>query len=109
MFSQCLAFLDSHASDKSVLEVQFTGEVGHGHGPTLEFYSLMSGEWRRRSTKMWIADSISDAGDAFVEGKLFPAPIPKGSPILEDVCSKFFLCGQFFAKAMQDSRLLDMP
>lgn len=48
--------MDQHANRKSELEIQFIGENGTGLGPTLEFYSLLAAELRRRDGMMWVVD-----------------------------------------------------
>ncbi|TGZ75195.1 hypothetical protein CRM22_000520, partial [Opisthorchis felineus] len=51
--------MDEHAGRKSELEIQFIGEDGTGLGPTLEFYSLLAAELRRRDGLMWVTDDSS--------------------------------------------------
>ena len=41
------------ASSRSLLEIQYEGEVGTGLGPTLEFYSLISKELQRADLQLW--------------------------------------------------------
>ena len=41
------------ASSRSLLEIQYDGEVGTGLGPTLEFYSLISKELQRADLLLW--------------------------------------------------------
>nr|VZI46399.1 unnamed protein product [Spirometra erinaceieuropaei] len=48
--------LDEHASRKSELEIQFIGEQGTGIGPTLEFFSLVATELRRKTGRMWVVN-----------------------------------------------------
>lgn len=50
--------MEMYCGQRTMLEVEFFGEVGTGLGPTLEFYSLLSKAMRRRDLKMW-----RDAGD----------------------------------------------
>ncbi|CAH8834422.1 unnamed protein product [Trichobilharzia szidati] len=50
--------MEEHASRKSELEIQFIGEEGTGLGPTLEFYSLLAAELRRRDGLMWVTDDF---------------------------------------------------
>merc|ERR1719193_581424 len=40
---------------------------------------------------------------------LFPSPLPQDSPIAADVAKHFHHLGIFLAKALQDSRLVDIP
>ncbi|CAH8569282.1 unnamed protein product [Dicrocoelium dendriticum] len=53
--------MEQHANRKSELEIQFVGENGTGLGPTLEFYSLLAAELRRRDGMMWVVDDSSIA------------------------------------------------
>uniref|UniRef100_A0A183SXM7 E3 ubiquitin-protein ligase n=1 Tax=Schistocephalus solidus TaxID=70667 RepID=A0A183SXM7_SCHSO len=54
--------LDEHASRKSELEIQFIGESvesseqGTGIGPTLEFFSLVAAELRKKTGRMWVVN-----------------------------------------------------
>ncbi|CAL8107730.1 unnamed protein product [Calicophoron daubneyi] len=58
-WASCL--MEEHASRKSELEIQFIGEDGTGLGPTLEFYSLLAAELRRRDGLMWVVDDVMPA------------------------------------------------
>lgn len=40
---------------------------------------------------------------------LFPSPLPQDKPDIERVEKLFFFMGTFFAKCIQDSRLVDIP
>eukprot|EP00036_Acanthoecidae_sp_10tr_P012628 CAMPEP_0206295484 /NCGR_PEP_ID=MMETSP0106_2-20121207/5189_1 /ASSEMBLY_ACC=CAM_ASM_000206 /TAXON_ID=81532 /ORGANISM="Acanthoeca-like sp., Strain 10tr" /LENGTH=2416 /DNA_ID=CAMNT_0053726137 /DNA_START=1 /DNA_END=7251 /DNA_ORIENTATION=- len=42
-------------------------------------------------------------------GGLFPAPLPRTTPHFHDVVERFRFLGIFVAKALQDSRLIDLP
>ncbi|TFK51850.1 hypothetical protein OE88DRAFT_1679337 [Heliocybe sulcata] len=101
-----------YGSSSSILEVEYFEEVGTGLGPTLEFYSLVSREFARRDLKIWRDEDQSNPG-TYVHhpSGLFPAPI---SP--EDIANDggqkrthiFRVIGQFVAKAMLDSRIIDL-
>jgi E3 ubiquitin-protein ligase TRIP12 len=120
-----------YGSSSSVLEVEYFEEVGTGLGPTLEFYSLVSKEFSRKDLKIWRDSDPSNPG-LYVQhlGGLHPAPI---SP--EDIANDggqcvshpsfiwlqvdrsfclrkrthiFQVIGQFVAKAMLDSRIIDL-
>ncbi|KAJ7252448.1 hypothetical protein C8J57DRAFT_1077385 [Mycena rebaudengoi] len=101
-----------YGSSSSVLEVEYFEEVGTGLGPTLEFYSLVSKEFARRDLKIW-RDSDAAGTGPYVDhpSGLYPAPI---SP--QDIASDggqkrthiFRVIGQFVAKAMLDSRIIDL-
>jgi len=101
-----------YGSSSSILEVEYFEEVGTGLGPTLEFYSLVSREFARRDLKIWRDDDPLRTGPyVFHPRGLFPAPIsaediandgdPKRTHIIRVI-------GQFVAKAMLDSRIIDM-
>jgi len=101
-----------YGSSSSILEVEYFEEVGTGLGPTLEFYSLVSKEFARKDLKIW-RDEDATRPNIYVHHPhgLFPAPI---SP--EDIATDggqkrthiFRVIGQFVAKAMLDSRIIDV-
>jgi E3 ubiquitin-protein ligase TRIP12 len=162
--------MDMYAKSRSVLELEYFGEVGTGLGPTLEFYTMLSHELQRKALGMWrheeppAADqqhqlekpdqqqqqqqqqeadkpsqqvqqqqqagaaaaaapvalhqevtsheqaSDSAADYVYAPYGLFPAPLPpakrgSGSPVIEH----FRLLGRSVAKALQDTRLMDLP
>lgn len=101
-----------YGSSSSILEVEYFEEVGTGLGPTLEFYSLVSKEFARRDLKIWRdADPTSPGVHVHHPAGLFPAPI---SPvdIANDGGQKrthiLRVIGQYVAKAMLDSRIIDL-
>ncbi|KAG6902593.1 hypothetical protein C0995_014600 [Termitomyces sp. Mi166 len=101
-----------YGSSSSILEVEYFEEVGTGLGPTLEFYSLVSKEFARKDLKIW-RDSDALGATPYVShpSGLYPAPLGP-----EDVASDGGLkrthllrvIGQFVAKAMLDSRIIDL-
>ncbi|XP_031342168.1 E3 ubiquitin-protein ligase TRIP12-like isoform X1 [Photinus pyralis] len=99
------------ASSKALLEVQYEDEVGTGLGPTLEFYALVSKELQRADLELWHAPD--SAGNDFVHQAmgLFPAPIGRGAKVgqISKTKTKFRFLGKFMAKAVMDSRMLDLP
>ena len=101
-----------YGSSSSILEVEYFEEVGTGLGPTLEFYSLVSREFARRDLKIWRDDDPLRTGAyVFHPRGLFPAPIST-EDIANDGEQKrthiIRVIGQFVAKAMLDSRIIDM-
>ncbi|KAL5537204.1 UFD4 [Sanghuangporus sanghuang] len=100
-----------YGSSSSILEVEYFDEVGTGLGPTLEFYSLVSREFARRDLKIWRDDDMTYPG-VYVHHPhgLFPAPVSTDTS--GDGGEKrmyiFKIIGQFVAKAMLDSRIIDM-
>ncbi|KIP04525.1 hypothetical protein PHLGIDRAFT_191474 [Phlebiopsis gigantea 11061_1 CR5-6] len=101
-----------YGSSSSILEVEYFEEVGTGLGPTLEFYSLVSKEFARRDLKIWRdADGMHPGAYVHHPTGLFPAPIPP-EDVISDGGQKrthiFRVIGQFVAKAMLDSRIIDL-
>ncbi|KAJ3191722.1 Ubiquitin-protein ligase [Irineochytrium annulatum] len=153
--------MDLYGSNQQLLEVEFFDEVGTGLGPTLEFYSLVCKEIRRREgipvslkssgtssrslltagllgvpgggaatgqslptsekVNIWRDDGLDMRAENLTAeaksylnppGGLFPAPITtevarseKGKKIF----GIFKSLGTFVAKALLDSRIVDMP
>lgn len=101
-----------YGSSSSILEVEYFEEVGTGLGPTLEFYSLVSREFARKDLKIW-RDSDATSSTPYVShpSGLYPAPLSR-----EDIASDggqkrthiLRVIGQFVAKAMLDSRIIDL-
>ncbi|XP_015524693.1 E3 ubiquitin-protein ligase TRIP12 isoform X1 [Neodiprion lecontei] len=100
------------ASSKALLEVQYVNEVGTGLGPTLEFYALVSRELQRADLELWHGSSTPTLG-GYVNSPhgLFPTPIPWNTKVshLAKQKTKFKFLGKFMAKAIYDSRMLDLP
>ncbi|KAL0280843.1 UNVERIFIED_CONTAM: hypothetical protein PYX00_002014 [Menopon gallinae] len=104
------------ASSRALLEVQYENEVGTGLGPTLEFYALVSRELQRGDLELWAGERTEGPdGVTYVNAPqgLFPAPLSRSSKYthnhLTKIKSKFRFLGKFMAKAVMDSRLLDLP
>ncbi|KOX77014.1 putative E3 ubiquitin-protein ligase TRIP12 [Melipona quadrifasciata] len=100
------------ASSKALLEVQYVNEVGTGLGPTLEFYALVSQELQRADLDLWHGSSNpTETGYVNVSQGLFPMPIPWNTKVshLAKLKTKFKFLGKFMAKAIYDSRMLDLP
>jgi E3 ubiquitin-protein ligase TRIP12 len=53
MLESAIKVMEMYSAQRSILEVQFYGEVGTGLGPTLEFYTLVSQEIQRRDLNLW--------------------------------------------------------
>ncbi|KAK2707816.1 E3 ubiquitin-protein ligase TRIP12-like [Artemia franciscana] len=89
---------------REVLEITYEDEYGVGLGPTMEFYSLVSNELQRPDLNLWRQPSTGDG--------LYPVPLSPHSSATSDVrkvVSSFRLMGMFLAKALMDSRLVDLP
>ncbi|XP_008200479.2 E3 ubiquitin-protein ligase TRIP12 isoform X1 [Tribolium castaneum] len=99
------------ASSKALLEVQYENEVGTGLGPTLEFYALVSKELQKSNLELWNAPDSHSSEYVNCPAGLFPSPLPRGAKVgqITKVKSKFRFLGKFMAKAVMDSRMLDLP
>ncbi|RZC83782.1 hypothetical protein C5167_046560 [Papaver somniferum] len=112
--------MDAQA-DKVTLEVEYSGEVGTGLGPTLEFYTLVSHEFQKLGLGMWREDrSFPSSGKKVEPGcvvapsGLFPRPWSATMELsngvkFSEVLKRFVLLGKIVAKALQDGRVLDLP
>ncbi|KAG6335267.1 hypothetical protein ID866_3823 [Astraeus odoratus] len=101
-----------YGSSSSILEVEYFEEVGTGLGPTLEFYSLVSKEFARKDLKIWRdGDPNSPGLHVHHPAGLYPAPISPDD-IANDGGQKrthiLRVVGQYVAKAMLDSRIIDL-
>ncbi|KAJ1972593.1 Ubiquitin fusion degradation protein 4 [Dimargaris xerosporica] len=121
-----------YGSSHSALEIEYFDEVGTGLGPTLEFYATVSKELCRRDLRLWRdadapTNTMSTLGNsAYVDlgpMGLFPRPYSSttvtpssagidasASELSDPDALKWFeLMGQFVAKALLDSRIIDLP
>ncbi|GAA5888057.1 hypothetical protein JCM5296_005418 [Sporobolomyces johnsonii] len=99
-----------YGSSRASLEVEFFNEVGSGLGPTLEFYALVSKEFARKSLSLWRVGDHTDTNE-FVHTAtgLFPLPLDDLTTEAGKKSLKVFrVLGQFVAKAMMDSRIIDV-
>ncbi|KAF8074929.1 hypothetical protein FPV67DRAFT_1559549 [Lyophyllum atratum] len=112
LLESAVKVFELYGSSSSILEVEYFEEVGTGLGPTLEFYSLVSKEFARKDLKIW-RDTDASGSSSYVghPSGLYPAPLSS-----EDVASDggqkrthlLRVIGQFVAKAMLDSRIIDL-
>lgn len=124
LLQQAERIMDEMSSSRALLEVQYEDEVGTGLGPTLEFYTLVSRELQQADLHMWRGDpcplpgSSSQASNTtsvtqYINSPvgLFPAPLAADTSftVVEEICKKFRFLGCFIAKAIMDSRMLDLP
>ncbi|ORY53560.1 hypothetical protein BCR33DRAFT_2838 [Rhizoclosmatium globosum] len=117
--------MDLYGQSAHLIEVEFFDEVGTGLGPTLEFYSSVCKELRKRDGVILAGGSSGKGGKIGLwrengssgdylspsEG-LFPAPLDSEVLNTEDAKVKLNLfksMGTFVAKALLDSRIVDMP
>ncbi|KAK6512211.1 Ubiquitin-protein ligase [Arthrobotrys musiformis] len=112
IFDSAVKVMELYGASPSVLEVEYFEEVGTGLGPTLEFYSSVSREFAKKSQNMWReGDSFSNKEYTFEAQGLFPAPMDAKYAETEAgkrVLQRFKILGKFVARAMLDSRLIDI-
>ncbi|KAE9544593.1 hypothetical protein AGLY_000135 [Aphis glycines] len=112
ILSQAEAVISENATSRALLEIQYEDEVGTGLGPTLEFYALVSKELQKADLELWNNPSRSEF-DSYVHSAegLYPNPLSRTCKLPHQVKmkSKFKFLGKFMAKAIMDSRLLDLP
>lgn len=112
LLASAFKVLELYGTNTSLLEVEYFDEVGTGLGPTLEFYALVSKEFARRDQKLWRSDDAASTGDyVFSPTGLFPLPSSAANLETAEGKSKvhsFKILGQFVAKALFDSRIVDM-
>ncbi|OLL26764.1 putative ubiquitin fusion degradation protein [Neolecta irregularis DAH-3] len=112
MLDSALKIFRTYGSPAAILEVEYYDEVGTGLGPTLEFYATVSKEFSQKSLSLW-RGSNSSAGGSYVhtsEG-LFPNPInvlTAKPETLGSLLAHFKGLGQFIARSMLDSRIIDI-
>ncbi|PFH51865.1 hypothetical protein AMATHDRAFT_141636 [Amanita thiersii Skay4041] len=112
ILESAMKVFELYGSSSSILEVEYFEEVGTGLGPTLEFYSLVSKEFARRDLKIW-RDADSNGTGPYVHHPqgLYPAPINREDVVKDDGQKRTHILrviGQFVAKAMLDSRIIDL-
>ncbi|XP_035207810.1 E3 ubiquitin-protein ligase TRIP12-like isoform X3 [Stegodyphus dumicola] len=118
LLKQAEVVMQDLGSSKALLEIQYESEVGTGLGPTLEFYALVSKELQRGDLDMWRGEKVvvnngkdQSVSYVFCPRGLFPMPLSRSAKVglVTRVRSKFKLLGKFLAKALMDSRMLDIP
>ncbi|BGP41601.1 Ubiquitin fusion degradation protein 4 [Rhodotorula kratochvilovae] len=99
-----------YGSSRASLEVEFFDEVGSGLGPTLEFYALVSKEFARKALGLWREGDHTDTSDyVHTRTGLFPLPLADATTEAgKKVLRVFRILGQFVAKAMMDTRIIDV-
>ncbi|PWN25797.1 hypothetical protein BDZ90DRAFT_63006 [Jaminaea rosea] len=106
--------MDLYGSKETILEVEYFNEVGTGLGPTLEFYALTSKEFARKDLQLWRdstpADSTTASKFVYAPRGLFPLPLSQSKFATQEGkrrIAAFKILGQFVAKALLDSRIID--
>jgi E3 ubiquitin-protein ligase TRIP12 len=112
ILESALKVMEMYGGSPSVLEVEYFEEVGTGLGPTLEFYSTVSKEFSKKKLKLWRENECNDH-DEYAFGKLglFPAPMSEEKSESEagkKLLHLFKMLGNFVARSMLDSRIIDI-
>ena len=105
----CLNFAEIlksfNASNYSFWNFEFEGEIGHGPGPTKEFYTEFSRDCQRNDFGLWIGEPIESSNGIFYVNPpcgLFPQPKLIGSPFL------LKSIGTVMAKSIEDDQKLNI-
>lgn len=112
ILESALKVMEMYGGSPSVLEVEYFEEVGTGLGPTLEFYSTVSKEFSKKKLKMW-RENESNNHDEYAFGRLGLFPAPMATDKAESEAGKkllhlFKMLGNFVARSMLDSRIIDV-
>ncbi|KAG7173482.1 E3 ubiquitin-protein ligase TRIP12-like [Homarus americanus] len=121
ILKQAESVISDLASSRAMLEIQYDNEVGTGLGPTLEFYALVSKELQKADLELWRGETVTveertedNPGKAVkyvnASNGLYPLPVPRNmkSAHMTKLRTKFRFLGKFMAKAVMDSRMLDL-
>lgn len=112
LLESCAKVLEVYGTSNGILEVEYFDEIGTGLGPTLEFYSLASKEFARRSLRLWRDEDDTKPGSyVFHPHGLFPAPLLPNEPSVDTSGSRlayFKTLGLFVGRALLDSRIIDL-
>ena len=113
ILESAIKVMELYGASPSVLEVEYFEEVGTGLGPTLEFYSTVSKEFSRKELGLWReSESAENSKYVFSKLGLFPAPMSEAHAETESgkkILQYFRILGKFIARAMLDSRIIDVP
>jgi len=108
--------MELYASSKAILEIEYFDEIGTGLGPTLEFYTNTSLNFRKKKLSLWREHNstvnINQEEYVFSPRGLIPRPISKTELSTEQgkkILYLFKILGKFVAKALLDFRILDLP
>jgi E3 ubiquitin-protein ligase TRIP12 len=112
LLKSCYKVLDKLGSNPSVIEIEFTDEVGTGLGPTLEFYASVSHLFAKKKLGIWRQDQedYENKSEEYVQNKagLFPEPLNSNDPEYSTKLDHFKYIGKFVARALLDNRIVDM-
>lgn len=92
ILESAIKVMDLYAKQRTVLEIEYFGEVGTGLGPTLEFFTLLSHDLQKRSLGLWRhednvqanamdIDESADARPAPRSGVAPAALVPRGAEV----------------------------
>lgn len=113
IYESAVKVMELYGKTKAILEVEYFNEVGTGLGPTLEFYTLVSRELQLKDRNLWRdLKPEKKSKDTFVHnpGGLFPKLMKEEkSEESKQILNNFNFLGTFVAKALLDSRVLDLP
>ncbi|RKP06495.1 hypothetical protein THASP1DRAFT_18424 [Thamnocephalis sphaerospora] len=113
LLESAVKVLRLYGTADAILEVEYFEEVGTGLGPTLEFYANVSKECCRKVHRLWRdADPNGDSEYVVLPHGLFPRPIhPDHLDTSQGRATLFYFrfMGQFVARALIDSRIIDLP
>lgn len=115
LFRQSEIILNELNNSKTVLEIQYENEVGTGLGPTLEFYALVSREMQSADLELWRRPEIEHTQSTakkyiYSPQGLFPQPLARNTKLgnVSRIRNRYKLLGKFMAKALMDSRMIDI-
>ncbi|WVF68897.1 hypothetical protein IAT40_003670 [Kwoniella sp. CBS 6097] len=109
LLESCAKVLELYGTSTGILEVEYFDEIGTGLGPTLEFYSLASKEFAKRSLELWRDEDTHKEGDyVFHPRGLYPAPIASDSSTPNAKLPWYKTLGLFTGRALLDSRIIDV-
>ncbi|XP_063928020.1 uncharacterized protein LOC135141096 [Zophobas morio] len=109
VFESFMKIVEEHFDSKTSLEIDFLNEVGSGLGPTLEFFTLCSNEFKRRDLNMWWKDTYHEPLHSSKYVTFLAGLFPKFTTDPSDKVLKYFSSlGTFCAKALADQRLVDI-
>lgn len=112
LLQSAIKVLDLYGASPYVLEVEFFDDVGTGSGPTLEFYASVSKQFTRKKLSIW-RNEDTDPKNQFVFNKQGLYPLPYSPEFFDTkagakVLGFFKSLGIFIARAMLDSRIIDI-
>ena len=112
LLESAIKVIELYGGPSTILEIEYFDEVGTGLGPTLEFYSLVSKEFARKSLKLWRGSNDSNESKyVYSTTGLFPSPMSEKESQTESGKHKlklYKILGKFLAKGLLDSRIIDV-